>query len=354
MLTINPQGVQLTTDQASLLDAEFFRSSPLQYFVPRIEQMLRSASAESGDVSNEDLGAFRNRLGLPAEEPSPLEFDASDRTRQLAVDALSVRHHAAETLVRLLYGLVVATPRKGDAASVWVAITDSPGPLKQVALAVVERLNEGEPSFGQLFLPVGHEVTQDLQAALEVAVAWTNHAIGLLTRDDLAVNTGYNKVKHGLSVSSRDDVRVEFVKGPIPSDGTIPLSAFASSVPLFDRPLLTFLYRPFRQPHLETASIRVDLETTLAEAWMIAVAAGAVFAVAARQRFPGSADVADFPRLPIGPSPDQLLTGSVQGLRSPVTEPAGNDRPGGLFSYGSFQPMKFDFGNASSAVVVDE
>ena len=355
MLTISPQGVPLSPDQASRLDAEFFRFSPLKYFVPRIEQMLRSSSAEVVDQDDESLQAFRDRLGLPAAELSPLKFDVSDRKRQLAVDAVSVRHHAAETLMRLLYGLVVAVPREGDAASVWVAITDSPISLRDVTKAVAERLNsDGSPSFAELFLPAGQEVTQNLQAALEVAVGWTNHAIGLLTRNDLAVNTGYNKVKHGLSVSARDDVRVEFVQGPIPSDGTIPLSSFESSVPLFDRPFLTFLYRPPRRLHLETASIRVDLETTLAEAWMIAVVAGAVFAVAAQQRFPDSDDVADFPRLPTGPTPDQLLGGSVRGMRSPVTEPTVDDRPPGIFFHGSFQPMEVDFGDVTSAVVVDQ
>lgn len=352
MLTINPQGLNLTEDQASRLDAEFFRSSPLEYFVPRIEQLLMAGDHEP-EHDGEAMQSFRRRLGLPPEDPDPLETSDSARGRQRAVDAISVRHHTAETLLRLLYALSVAAPREGDAASVWVGVADSPIPMKEVAEAVAARLNADEPpSFPELFLPLGVEVDANLQQALNVAVAWTNHAIGLLTRDELAVNSGFNKVKHGLSVSTRDDVRVEFMRAPVlAEDGTIPLSAFESSVPLFDRPLLMFLYRPSRRAHLETASLRVDVETTLVEAWMISVVAGAVFAVAGRRRFPESDDLAAFPILPIGPTPDQLLGYSVLGSRAPITEPTIPGRESGVFFHGSFQPIQFDFENVSGAVI---
>lgn len=354
MLTINPQGVNLTEDQATRLDAEFFRSSPLDYFVPRIEQLLL-ADHRDPERDEEAMQAFRRRLGLPDKDPGPLETSDSARGRQRAVDAISVRHHAAETLLRLLYALSVSEPRAGDAMSVWVGIADSPVSMKDVAEAVALRLNADEPpSFPDLFLPIGVEVNADLQRALDVAVAWTNHAIGLLTRDELAVNTGFNKVKHGLSISTRDDVRVEIMRAPIvPESGTIPLSAFASSVPLFDRPLLTFVYRPSRRAHLETASLRVDVETTLVEAWMIAVVAGAVFAVAGRRRFPEGDDLAAFPMLPIGPTPDQLLGGAVLGSRAPITEPTIQGRESGVFFHGSFQPIQFDFENVTSAVIIE-
>lgn len=354
MLTINPQGMNLTEDQASRLDAEFFRSSPLEYFVPRIEQLLVAGDQEP-EHDGEAVKSFRRRLGLPPEDPDPLETTERARGRQRAVDAVSVRHHAAETLLRLLYALSVADTREGDAHSVWVAIADSPISMKDVAEAVAERLNADEPpSFPELFLPIGVEVDENVQRALDVAVAWTNHAIGLLTRDELAVNTGFNKVKHGLSVSTRDDVRVEIMRAPVlPEDGTIPLSAFESSVPLFDRPLLTFVYRPTRRAHLETASLRVDVETTLVEAWMISVVAGAVFAVAGRRRFPESDEVAVFPILPIGPTPDQLLEGSVLGSRAAITESTVPGRESGVFFHGSFQPIQFDFGNVTSAVITE-
>lgn len=354
MLMIAPQGESLTDDQAYQLDAEFFRSSPLEYFVPRIEQLL-TTSDRAPVHDTEAAKSFRRKLGLPLGERDPLETTESARQRQRAVDAVSVRHHAAETLLRLLYALSVAAPREGDARSVWVAIADSPVSLKEVAEAVAERLNShAAPSFPELFLPSGIEVKEDLQRALDVAIEWTNHAIGLLTRDELAVNAGFNKVKHGLSVSTRDDVRVEILTTPVMAeDGTIPLSAFDSSTPVFDRPLVTFIYRPSRRAHLETASLRVEVETTLAEAWMISVVAGAVFAIAGRQRFPESDAVPEYPTLPIGPTPDQLLGGSVLGSRAAITEPTAPGRESGIFFHGSFQPIQFDFSNPTSATIAE-
>ena len=159
---------------------------------------------------------------------------------------------------------------------------------------------------------------------------------------------------HPRQLELRRTVRVEFMTAPVSAgDGTIPLSAFESSVPVFDRPLLTFVYRPTRRAHLETASLRVDIETTLVEAWMISVVAGAVFAVAGRRRFPEGDDLASFPLLPIGPTPDQLLRGSVLGMRAPITEPTISGRESGVFFHGSFQPIQFYFENVMSAVITE-
>ena len=56
---------------------------------------------------------------------------------------------------------------------------------------------------------------------------------------------------------------------------------------------------------------------------MIAVVAGAVFAVAGRRRFPEGDDLAAFPMLPIGPTPDQLLGFPVH-LNNDMAVPAAN------------------------------
>jgi 4-hydroxyphenylpyruvate dioxygenase-like putative hemolysin len=68
---------------------------------------------------------------------------------------------------------------------------------------------------------------------VETAVAWVNHAFALLTDDELSINAAHNKLKHGLAVSARGDVRIEFTTTPPNPDGTIPLSAFGDgkSVP---------------------------------------------------------------------------------------------------------------------------
>lgn len=68
---------------------------------------------------------FFDALGLQGAD-SPLGFDARHRRVQVAVDALSLRHQAAEALTRFIYARVPAAPRAGDAKSTWLAIADSP------------------------------------------------------------------------------------------------------------------------------------------------------------------------------------------------------------------------------------
>lgn len=72
MLTINPQGVNLTEDQASRLDAEFFRSSPLEYFVPRIEQLLLAGDREP-DHDGEPCSLSGAVLAFPRMTPARLK-----------------------------------------------------------------------------------------------------------------------------------------------------------------------------------------------------------------------------------------------------------------------------------------
>ena len=101
-----------------------------------------------------------------------------------------------------------------------------------------------------------------------------NHACALLTDNELSVNAAHNKVKHGLAVSARGDVRIELLTTPPNDLGEIPVSAFGegNSVPIFDRPMLTYLSRPHGTPKqgLEAISLRVEVLVVLAETWMIA------------------------------------------------------------------------------------
>ena len=110
--------------------------------------------------------------------------------------------------------------------------------------------------------------------AAETAVAWANHAVWLLTSDELSINAAHNKLKHGLATSARGDVRIELITTPPNEDGTIPTSAFGEgkSIPLFDRPMLTYLSRPPKELRqgLEAVSLRVDLPVVLTETWMMA------------------------------------------------------------------------------------
>lgn len=51
-------------------------------------------------------------------------------------------------------------------------------------------------------------------SALNVMGSWLHRAMTLLVRNDINLNAGYNKVKHGLAVRPRDDVVIAFTTVP--------------------------------------------------------------------------------------------------------------------------------------------
>lgn len=273
-----------------------------------------------------------------------------------------MRHHTAEGLLRFLYALVGAHPKPGDADCAWLAIADSPIRLIDVVEKVSAAFAADDNLFVRVFFPKNFVIGDGLATAGQVALDWVNHAIYLVTNNELAVNAANNKVKHGLATSARDDVRVEMIIAPSGDLSEIPVSAFGDgkSIPIFDRPMLSILSRAKGAKHLglEVTSLRVDVASVLAETWMFSVVYGALFHVAARKHFDtnDSAKIAPYPRLPLGPTPEQLLTGQVAGYRGAVTTPAdGSDpRSNGVFFGRAFMPLAIDFENVTSGVIVDD
>lgn len=76
-----------------------------------------------------------------------LAFEESDRQLQIATDAFALRHHAAESLVRLYHGLTLGMAAQGPIPCVWSAIAE--GPTKNIDL-----VNEAK---AHLLSPAGHE-----------------------------------------------------------------------------------------------------------------------------------------------------------------------------------------------------
>jgi hypothetical protein len=101
-------------------------------------------------------GQVAAALGLPG-VPGILTFDESDRELQIATDSFAVRHHAAESLVRLYHALTVDAPKMGGEKCVWAAIAE--GPNRTVALvdeAKAQLLSTaGRETFWEMVLPVG-------------------------------------------------------------------------------------------------------------------------------------------------------------------------------------------------------
>lgn len=221
---IRAESTTLTAEHVKLLDDEFFRSDPLAHFSSRIAMLLET-NRTTETATSTDEPDFLRALGLQGGEAS-LAFTASHRRIHVATDALQLRHHAAEGLLRFLYAAAAAIPRAGDAASAWLSVADSPLSMKDVIEKTQEALSDDPHKFWDLLFPPGTPLTHDTNVAAETALAWTNHAIRLLTDPELSVNAANNKVKHGLAVSVRGDVRIEFIAQGPNDDGTIPLSAF--------------------------------------------------------------------------------------------------------------------------------
>lgn len=360
-LPIRAQGTCLTDEQAKILDDEFFLSNPLDHFASRIAMLLET-SRSTYEATPESESDFFSALGLEG-AATVLKFNAQNRSVQVAIDALALRHQAAEALMRFVYARVAAEPRPGDARSTWLAIADSPTPMVKVLEANKTALDADPHGILKLLFPPGTVADERVIGAAETAVAWANHAVWLLANDELSINAAHNKLKHGLATTTRGDVRIELITTPPNADGTIPLSAFdeGKSVPLFDRPMLTYLSRPPKELRqgLETISLRVDLPVVLAETWMLANVYAAMFNIAARAHYGDNlpAGVAPFPTMVVGRLPEHVIGDRPLGYRSAVTLPPDGTTPArssGVAFYNSFWPMSIDFESKTEGVIVDE
>lgn len=359
-LHLRAENVNLSESHAKALDDEFFLSQPAAYFSSRIASLL-AAEHSSAPPTPADEPEFFAALGLTKTD-ALLSFEDQDRKLQVAVEALSLRHQAAEALLRFMYAVAAAKPKVGDAPSTWLGVAESPTALVDVVQKTMAAVNSDEEVFLRCLFTPGTRIDENASAAAETAVAWVNHASTLLTGDELSVNAAHNKVKHGLAVSARGDVRVEFITTPPDALGQIPLSAFGEgkSLPIFDRPILTYLSRPHVKPKqgVEAVSLRVDVPVVLAETWMIANVYAAMFHARACRHF-GDAmpdGVAQYPTLVIGRLPEHVIGGRPLGYRSAVTLPPDGTtapRESGLFFHGSFIPMDVDYDSKIEGVVVD-
>jgi hypothetical protein len=361
-LHLQPEGTSLTEAQAKTLDDEFFLAHPLTYFASRIAMLLE---AEGGSApAPADHRDFFSALGL-SDESGVLGFNERERGLQMAVDALALRHQAAEALARFVYAVAASKPRDGNATSIWLAVADSPTRLVDVVTANKAALEADAeiPVFIRHFYRAGTRIDDNANTAAGTAVAWYNHAVNLLTNDELSTNSANNKAKHGLAISTRDDVRIEFTTTPPSASGEIPLSAFGegNSIPIIDRPMLTYLTRSFAarpRQGLEAVALRVDIPVVLAEAWMMANVYAALFHVAAGKHFGEDLPeaVAPYPTLVFNRLPEHVIGPGALGYRSAVTSPpdgVSDPRPSGLFFYGHFLPIQLDIDSKIDAVVVD-
>jgi hypothetical protein len=277
-----------------------------------------------------------------------------------------VRHLAAEALVRLYHALTVPADRTDPAPCVWARIADGPFSLADVVKKAQSHLDRNRDSFWRLILPgpANTELEADkLNRALNVLGAWLGHAMHLLMRDDIDVNAAHNKVKHGLAVRAGIDLAT-FTPKPLERGAPVPISAVTgpSAVDIFAGPTLDYLARPHkingRRQGLEITTLNLNPATLLAEGWMIATTFGAMFHIAAaRHHSRRTTELATYPRLPLGPTPRELLPDAVVvGLRQPLTTPPDGgalDRTTSIGYQRSYQALYVDLDGGWSGTITD-
>lgn len=372
-----PAGPNLTEEQARELDDTFLSSDPFAYFSSRIASLLTwHESAPSGDKSlpAPEAGSIRAEFNQYLQRPAvDGPFKTIDVGAQVAADAFAVRHHAAEALLRLT--LARLAPPTSGSACLWAELAAGPTQITQV-ISQVEDIAK-EPGWDDRVLSLlvapgkvqAARSTPEILNACGVFTEWLGYAATLLEPGEIDLIAGHNKVKHGLAVRARSDMRVTFLTTPPGPDGSIPQSALTGPgvFDIFDQPVLELLTQGTRvdghRQGLELTQLRLKPSALLADAYMLAMAHGALFHVAAVEHFADRDDLGDhhtpppLPGYPVGgPRPTHIDAGAPLGLRFPLTSPPGGGkvmREAGIGFRRFFQFLNIDYANRSSGRVVD-
>lgn len=385
-----PDGPDETPEQIRELDDTLLSSDPLGYFMSRIGMLHHWASCGARQAAGDDeadaaadlndvaigrpdinalvVAVFRNAAvpGLP-----PMVVSA-----QVAVDAFALRHHLAEALLRLFIACADAYEAEADDGgtpmSLWARLTDDRERSVEDLLKRVRHVGKSmaDDTFSKLVLPFGLAVTEDVGpravATVETFASWLEYAHDLLRPSEIDTTSAHNKVKHGLAVRGRSDLKLSFSTIPPDADGNVGLWAFADGnvVDLFDRSVLEFLARPPKKNKvrqgLELTQLKLDYRVILSEAAMLAFVHGALFNVAACRHFagrtmPNTLSIAKHPGL-VSEVPKPYFAGHQVGLRYPITtaEDGRTARPAGIaHQNGMWQTLTFT-GEKTTGRVVDD
>lgn len=360
-----PTGPELDANERKRLDTDFYTSDPTAFFWARIDAILEAESpaVASARPSTASRVRFEEIVGESAEAKASMS--AVDRQRQAAIDAVAIRHQAAEALLRLLLARLLCrastTPK-----SLWLELVRTPTNVKEVLKAVSEYVNAD--GFGNvlagLILPVPDGTALDEQAirAVQNTFDWIARAEALVSTGEIDLSAAANKIKHGVAARPNDRLRAVLTLQPPNDDGTISLSAVTgdSAIDIVNGVVLEYVSRPPKSGGVyagyERTLLRTDIPSVLAETWMLALIHGAILYTSA-YRDNGDQAVDAIPAHPgvaLGPTPEQVLGQAIVGLRFPVTtSPDGSvQRTAGMqLTDGTFVPMQF--GATQSGVIVE-
>jgi hypothetical protein len=290
----------------------------LAYFTARAV-MLRTWLDSHTAVGDADAAGGPTEFSIPHQVevhaalqgsgPAP-NLPQLDVEEQVALDAFSLRHQAAEALARLA---VAALERdQGAKTSLWSTVADGPHQIPDLAKRLAELHVAMEPTqTAALFLPpnLGQDAYSraGVQRAVETFALWLARAMSILMPAPIDLHSANNKTKHGLAIRARADMRVDFTTMSPGEDGTVPLEAFdeENGFTIFDRPVLEFLSRRRKSAGLAVTQLRLDAPSLLVESYMLALTHAALFHVQAARHFadhepPGGTTMAPYPGLAVG------------------------------------------------------
>lgn len=313
---------ELTPEQSRLLDQTFFGSSATAYWRSRIDLLLREPTPIDYAVG---LAADLRQFGLDPDALATTQPSARERETQRALDAFALRHHLAESLVRLVRAVLEVGEDRDK--SLWATMAEDRSYGADLVGPLLRAQEEGVPA--GLFLTPGLVEhlrvggSPDVGPALQMHWHWVRRAVDLLVSVGLDSNVGNNKLKHGLAVRARDDRRVDYTTTPPNEDGTVDLSALQAAVPLVAAVSLEFLERvPSKLPHggsWEVTVLNLRPAELLAECLQLCIVWASVFTAAAAWRI-GDEGPSEPERvlLTSGPSSEPMRRESV-GMRQGLT-----------------------------------
>ncbi|WP_311208473.1 MULTISPECIES: hypothetical protein [unclassified Aeromicrobium] len=329
------------------LDDTYLTSDPYGYFVSRAAMLHGWARQDAPDdaIGDGTFGGRPDLAGLISAIMRDTDTEDVPPTRvvssQVALDAFALRHHVAEALVRLF---VTVAHRDIDGAteprSLWVAATDddlqSIGSLLDAAFDVNDKVSDD--FLARMVLPVNFVVDEESHPAaaafVRMCAEWIEHAVRLLAPAEFNLTTAHNKIKHGLVVRARSDLRTSLSLIEMSDNGDLPLStvrgdkfADLTKLPVIEvlaRPRLKGRSRKERQG-LEVTQIELDYRAILAEVIVLAHVYAAIFHHAAIVHFadhatPRDVSIAPHPGM-VGEVPPVGFTGPPVGIRVSVTTP---------------------------------
>ena len=376
MIYPGPTGPSLSDPQVQALDDSFLSSDPYAHACARIGMLLNRADAGNGtepptsvEGLPETMRRFAQNLGFMPHQV--WQSTSRERATQLAQDAFSLRHHLAETAVRLAWAAL--SPAGDEGGSLWARLAESPTTTTTLVSEFTDRHDAmGSDQFTSLIL-APHQVQQippdeDVRGAIESLRQWLTYAAVLLRREDIPLNAVNNKIKHGLAIRARDDVRLDLHLMGIDPGGLTVSAANKPALNIVDGPVLEALYRApggkRSTSPLELSLVRIDLAAVLAEAQMIAMVHGAMFHVLAVAHFAASSNGTRrtagrppaHPGLPangLRPPTDPRV---VVGMRFPLTRSADanqDERMSGFASPVDFTSMRIAAGPIAGRIRPD-